>query len=92
MVDDVWDAGTTMKAVIDKLEILQVEVYVAVIFFKPKKNQFPGLEPEYCVDTTEAWLVFPHELEGLSKDEIIQNYGEGTWYLLNESTKAGKIQ
>lgn len=84
LVDDVWDAGTTMKAVIDRLSVLKVKISVAVIFFKPQKNLYPELKPDYYVDTTNAWLVFPHELEDLSKEEIVQNYGEGTWYLIGE--------
>ena len=84
IVDDVWDAGTTLKAVMDKLSILKVNVETAVLFFKPQNNLYPDLSPNYYVEKSERWLVFPHELEGLSKEEIISNYGEGVWYMLNE--------
>lgn len=29
--------------------------------------------PDYFVHKTEDWLIFPHELDGLSDDEIIKN-------------------
>jgi uncharacterized protein len=29
------------------------------------------LVPDYYVHTTEEWLVFPHEIDGLTPDEIL---------------------
>ena len=30
-------------------------------------------KPDFYIHQTEKWLVFPHELEGLSIEEIILN-------------------
>ena len=41
----------------------------ATPYFKPSNNQ-TTLKPNYFLHETDKWLVFPHELEGLSIDEI----------------------
>ncbi len=38
---------------------------------KPKNNKTDG-PPDYYIHETKEWLVFPHELHGLSADEIRQ--------------------
>ena len=34
------------------------------------------MEPDYYLHETDKWLVFPHELKGLSMDEILENKQE----------------
>jgi len=31
------------------------------------------LQPDFCLHTTEDWLVFPYEMNGLSRAEIDAN-------------------
>ncbi len=81
IVDDVWDAGTTMNTILSKLCVLKAEVKVAVVFYKPKSNKF-NRGPDFCVEETNQWLVFPHELEGLSTEEIANYYGKEVVELL----------
>lgn len=74
IVDDVHDSGLTIKAVLAKLsekarKNTPQEIKIATIFYKPCRNQ-TGFVPDFFVHQTEQWLIFPHELEGLSKDEI----------------------
>ena len=38
-------------------------------YFKPLNNQTDRV-PDYYLHETTDWLVFPHELQGLSIDEI----------------------
>ena len=33
-----------------------------------------GIVPHYWLHETEAWLVFPHELEGLTLEELGQKW------------------
>ena len=47
------------------------EIKVATPYFKPNKNQ-TNRRPDFYIHETEKWLVFPHELEGLSIEEIIE--------------------
>ena len=48
------------------------EIKVATPYFKPNKNK-TNRKPDFYIHETEKWLVFPHELEGLSIEEIVQN-------------------
>ena len=47
-------------------------IKIATVFYKPSKNQ-TQLVPDYYIRSTEEWLVFPHEIDGLTEDEIRQN-------------------
>jgi hypothetical protein len=31
------------------------------------------LKPDYFVEETDRWLVFPHEIQGLTREEILAN-------------------
>jgi uncharacterized protein len=78
LVDDIFDSGNTMKAVFDELENklgegkMPMEIKVATVYYKPKRNE-TNREPNYYVNETDNWIVFPHELEELTMDEI-RNY------------------
>ncbi len=74
IVDDVFDTGLSVKAIIDKMserarKNLPHDVRVATAYFKPGKNR-TNFEPDYCAHKTDDWLVFPHEMAGLSMEEI----------------------
>ena len=69
VVDDVFDSGNTMRAVTGKLAELGVEARIATVYWKPGANQTP-LRPDYYVNLTDEWLVFPHEMDGLTPEEI----------------------
>ena len=45
------------------------EIRVATAYFKPDRNE-TGKEPDYFLHKNNDWIVFPHELEGLSLDEL----------------------
>ena len=77
IVDDVYDTGLSVKAVIETLHIkarrnTPVDIRVATTYFKPNKNR-THRTPDYYIHETEDWLVFPHEMEGLTAQEICQN-------------------
>ncbi|MDJ0750453.1 MAG: phosphoribosyltransferase family protein [Woeseiaceae bacterium] len=74
IVDDVFDTGNTIKAVIDELtrrarDNTPEDIRVAVPWFKPGRNE-TDLTPDYYLRRTEEWLVFPHELDALSPEEL----------------------
>lgn len=78
LVDDVFDSGQTMTALVDELtEILSdqfgkghADIRIATTWYKPAHNE-SQLKPDYFIHTTESWLVFPHELCGIDKAELI---------------------
>ena len=81
IVDDVWDKGTTMDALFKKLRLDlgdklydSLDIRVATVYYKPKRSKYP-FKPKYFVHESDDWLVFPHELEGLSIDDIETHLG-----------------
>ncbi|MFK8048969.1 MAG: phosphoribosyltransferase [Halioglobus sp.] len=73
LVDDVFDTGLSIQQVIRDLEEEcrknMPEVKVATPYFKPDNNQ-TDMKPDFYLHETDRWLVFPHELHGLSDEEI----------------------
>ena len=75
IVDDVHDTGISSQKIILDVQTAckknTPEIKVATPYFKPSKNQ-TNRQPDFYLHETEKWLVFPHELEGLSIEEIIE--------------------
>ena len=76
IVDDVYDSGLSIQAVIEQLRKrarrnCPGDIRVATPWFKPGNNKTERV-PDYYLHETDRWLVFPHELQGLSDAEIIQ--------------------
>ena len=79
IVDDVHDTGLSIQQVVKDIKKAckknTPEIKVATPYFKPKNNE-TNRTPDYFLHETDRWLVFPHELEGLSIEEIIENKPE----------------
>lgn len=76
LVDDVFDSGRSLNAIIEKLQLrcrrnMPEVVKIATVYYKPIRN-VTQLTPDYFVRETDDWLIFPHELQGLSNEEIEQ--------------------
>ena len=71
VLDDVFDSGRTFAAVRAKLEARGCETRMGCVYWKPGKNVTP-FTPDYHVRTLDRWIVFPHEIEGLTPEEIRQ--------------------
>jgi hypoxanthine phosphoribosyltransferase len=77
LVDDVFDSGLSIEAIMRELASrcrrnLPQQVRIATAYYKPQRNR-SALEPDYYVRETNDWLVFPHELQGLSRQEILDH-------------------
>lgn len=77
IVDDVFDTGSTIDAVIRYLEQkarlnTPHDIRVAVPYFKPARNLTQRV-PDYYLYETEQWLKYPHSLEGLSVEEVARH-------------------
>ncbi|MDX2005956.1 MAG: phosphoribosyltransferase family protein [Meiothermus sp.] len=59
IVDDVWDSGKTAVAVRERIKIAGGKPKVAVLHFKPQKNQFKDDSPDFYATETDAWIVYP---------------------------------
>ena len=45
------------------------DLRVATVWYKPTKSE-TGRVPDFYIHETDQWLVFPHELQGLTIDEV----------------------
>ena len=79
IVDDVHDTGISIHQIISDLKKAckknTPEIRIATPYFKPLNNETKR-KPDYYLHETDRWLVFPHELEGLTAEEIRANKPE----------------
>ncbi len=79
VVDDVHDTGNSINQII--LDLRKAckentpEIKVATPYFKPNKNR-TDRKPDFFIHETDQWLIFPHELEGLTFEDIKENKPE----------------
>ncbi len=59
VVDDVWDSGSTIVAVRDRLRKAGARVDVCVLHYKPRRSKFPGDGPDHHAEETDGWIVYP---------------------------------
>jgi hypoxanthine phosphoribosyltransferase len=75
LIDDIFDSGRSLEAVLNELKKrcrrnMPENVRIATVYFKPARNK-TQLKPDFYVRATDEWLVFPHELKGLTREEIL---------------------
>ena len=79
IVDDVYDTGLSINQVVNDLKKAckknTPEIRIATPYFKPNKNK-TDRKPNYYIHETDNWLVFPHELDGLTIEELKANKPE----------------
>ncbi|WP_100658280.1 phosphoribosyltransferase [Alteromonas flava] len=74
IVDDVFDSGRSVDALIKQIKAqmrlnMPTDVRIACPWYKPANNK-TQLVPDYYIRESDEWLVFPHELAGLTEQEI----------------------
>lgn len=79
IVDDVFDSGRSIQAIINEIKRKSRRntphiIKVACPWYKPTRN-VTALKPDFYIHSTDQWLVFPHELCGLTPQEILQGKG-----------------
>ena len=77
LIDDVFDSGRSLEAAIAELRRrcrrnLPEDIRIATVYYKPLRNR-SSLVPDFYVRSTDQWLVFPHEVDGLTREEILAN-------------------
>jgi len=80
IVDDVYDTGRSVEAIINTLREktrrnAPQDIRVAVPYYKPNRNKTDRV-PDYYLHETDQWLKFPHSLEGLSVEEVKEHRPE----------------
>ena len=76
IVDDVFDTGRSLDVLISEINRQSrrnspADIRVACTWYKPSRRRVE-LEPDYYAHQSDDWLVFPHELHGLEKQEIAE--------------------
>lgn len=76
IIDDVFDTGNTIKAVVQEIRDrargnAPEEIRTAVPWYKPSRNE-TDIVPDFYLKETSEWLVFPHELDALTPDEMLE--------------------
>lgn len=67
IVDDIWDSGKTISAVKARVIAAGGTPVTAVLHYKPEASLFPE-QPDYYVQPTDAWIVYPWEPASESED------------------------
>ena len=63
VVDEVWDSGTTIHAVTQRIRQAGGIPTTAVVHWKPERSVAPG-SPDVHAVTTAAWVVYPFKAGG----------------------------
>ena len=63
IVDEVWDSGTTIQAVTERVLQAGGIPTTAVLHYKPNRSTVPGQPDVYAVET-DAWVVYPFKAGG----------------------------
>lgn len=76
IIDDIFDSGRSVDAIIREVRArcrknTPEDIRVATIFYKPKRN-LTDRTPDFYIHETDEWTVFPHELRGCSKEELLK--------------------
>ena len=74
IIDDVFDSGRSIRAFIAELQArcrhnMPRDIRIATVWYKPRRN-ITDLVPDFFVHETDRWLIFPHEIDGLTIEEI----------------------
>lgn len=93
IVDDVFDTGRSVEAIIDELtKKLRLntpdDIRIAVPYYKPSRNQIDR-EPDFVVHETADWLKYPHSLEGLDVNEMREKRPEIYEIIKGSLSKSG---
>ena len=74
IIDDIHDTGLSIDQIINDLHQrsnnLSLDIKIATPYFKPANNK-TSRTPDFYIHENNNWIVFPHELAGLSDQEIL---------------------
>lgn len=70
VIDDIWDTGTTMKAVLKELIERNCEVSTTTLVYKNTNNMIAPNYYDYIINDDNSWITFPWE-----KHEFLREMG-----------------
>jgi len=63
VVDDVWGSGRTITTVKTRVSAAGGFPYTCVLHFNPYRNLFENTRPDYYAAITDAYIVYPWEID-----------------------------
>lgn len=60
IIDEVWDTGTTIAAVVERVQMAGGHPTTAVLHYKPARSKV-SIVPDHHVIATDAWVVYPYK-------------------------------
>jgi len=72
IVDDVWGSGRTITAVKNRVSAAGGLPETCVLHFNPYRNLFGKARPDYFAATTDAFIVYPWEIDR-GPDQVLLN-------------------
>lgn len=63
VVDDVWTRGRNSVAVARRIDVAGGIPETCVLHYKPASSLYPGLTPTYYAAVTDAYVIYPWELD-----------------------------
>jgi len=74
IVDDVWGSGRTITAVKNRVSSAGGFPETCVLHFNPYRNLFGKVRPEYYAAITDAYIIFPWEIDRGTDKAILGTY------------------
>lgn len=71
IVDDVWGSGRTIMTVKSRVEAANATPELCVLHYKPAESMFRDAAPDYYAAVTDAWILYPWEIERGSHRELL---------------------
>lgn len=60
VVDEVWESGETMAAVVERVRAAGGDPTTAVVHVKPGRSRVP-IEPDHAAATADGWVRYPYK-------------------------------
>ncbi len=70
VADDIWASGRTITPIVGRVNAAGGRAETAVLHFKPGSNLFKQAGPTYYGAITDAFIVYPWETGGPSKEGV----------------------
>lgn len=77
IVDDVWGSGRTITAVRNRVGSAGGAPFTCVLHFNPNRNLFGTARPDYFAAVTDAYIVYPWEIDRGADHILSSPIGEG---------------
>jgi hypoxanthine phosphoribosyltransferase len=71
VIDDVWGSGRTITSVRHRVSAAGGTPHTCVLHFNPYRNLFGSARPNYYAAITDAYIVYPWEIDRGLKPVVI---------------------